>query len=224
VDLKPTRDGNIPFQFMRHQQLIYVSLTQKSQEMADLYEAALRVCLDEGNPSRFVLAAHSIREMTGNLPKVLDLPVLNEAGRLGDQVDALEKVWDGATKSGCHHQGKWKGDIDEALRNLLQKIPELFEWRKKNRPKRRLVAAKMFRGTDPTGLPLPETLEQKRVKSYLDVHDYFVGVAHRGATTPEEFAAKLEDLERILLDSLCRTPSEDLSAIDRILEEGASDA
>jgi hypothetical protein len=224
VDLNASGDNRTPFQFTGHQQLIHDSLAQMSLEMADLYEAALRVCWDEGNPSRFVLAAHSIREMTGNLPKVLDLPVLGETGRLGDQVDGLEKVWDGATKSGCHQQGRWSGGIDEPLRNLLQKIPELFEWRKKNRPRRRLVAARMFRGTDPAGLPLPETLEQKRVKSYLDLHDYFVGVAHRGATTSPEFAAKLEALERILLDSLRRTPSEDLSAIDRILEEGASDA
>jgi hypothetical protein len=224
VDLNAGGDNRTPFQFTGHQQLIHVSLAQKSQEMAYLYETAVRVCWDEGNPGRFMLAAHSIREMTGSLPKVLDLPVLGETGRLGDQVDALQKVWDGATKSGSHQQGKWTGDIDGPLRILLQKISELFEWRKQNRPKRRLVAVKMFRGTDPAGLPLPETLEQKRAKSYLDLHDYFVGVAHRGATTPEEFAAKLEALQRILLDSLCRTPSEDLSAIDRILDEGASDA
>jgi|HubBroStandDraft_3_1064219.scaffolds.fasta_scaffold533066_2 hypothetical protein len=76
------------FQFTGRQQLIHGSLVQKSQEMADLYESALRVCWDEGNPGCFVLAPHSIREMTGNLPKVLDLPVLGETGRLGDQVDA----------------------------------------------------------------------------------------------------------------------------------------
>ena len=217
-------DLNASFQFTGRQQLIHGSLAQKSQEMADLYESALRVHWDEGNRCRFILAAHSIREMTGNLPKVLDLPVLSETGRLGDQVGALERAWDGATKSGCHQQGKWTGDIDGPLRNLLQRIPEFFDWRKKNRPKRRSLAEKMFRSTDPAGLPLPQTLEQSRAESYLELHDYFVGVAHRGATTLEEFAAKLEALEKILLDSLCRTPSEDLSAIDRILEEGAGDA
>jgi hypothetical protein len=217
-------DLNASFQFTGRQQLIHGSLAQKNQGMADLYESALRVHWDEGNRCRLILAAHSIREMTGNLPKVLDLPVLSEAGRLGDQVDALERVWDGAIKSGCHQQGKWTGDIDGPLRNLLQRIPEFFDWRKKNRPKRRSLAEKMFRSTDPAGLPLPQTLEQSRAESYLELHDYFVGVAHRGVTTPEEFAAKLEALEKILLDSLCRTPSEDLSAIDRILEEGAGDA
>jgi len=217
-------DLDASFVFTGRQRLIHGSLAQKSQEIADLYESALRVHWDEGNRCRLTLAAHSIREMTGNLPKVLDLPVLGETGRLGDQVDALERVWDGAARSDCHQGGKWTGNIDEPLRNLLQKIPELFEWKKQNRPKRSTVAAKMFRGTDPSGMPLPETLEQKRAKSYLDLHDYFVGVAHRRATTPEEFATKLEALEKTLLDSLCRTPSEDLSAIDRILEEGATDA
>jgi hypothetical protein len=178
VDPNASGDNRTPFQFTGRQQLIHGSLVQKSQEMADLYESALRVCWDEGNPGRFVLAAHSIREMTGNLPKVLDLPVLGETGRLGDQVDTLERAWDGASKSGCHQEGKWTGDIDEPLRNLLQGISRLFEWRKDNRPRRSLVAAKMFRGTDPSGLPLPETLEQKRAKSWLNLHDYFVRVAH----------------------------------------------
>src|SRR5580658_3705245 len=217
-------DSNPSFQFTGRQRLIHGALAQKSQEMAELYESALRVHWDAGNRYRLILAAHSIREMTGNLPKVLDLPVLSEAGRLGDQVDALEKVWDEAVKSDCHKEGQWTGEVDEPLRTLLQKVPKLFEWKKENRPKRSAMAAKMFRGTDPSGLALPETLEQKRAKSYLDLHDYFVRIAHRGATTPEKFAAKLEALEKILLDSLCRTPSEDLSAIDRILEEGAGDA
>jgi hypothetical protein len=222
VDVNTSGDRGIRFQFTGRQQLIHGSLAEKNQEMADLYESALRVCWDEGNRGRFFLAAHSVREMTNNLPKVLDLPV--ETGRLGDQVDVLESVWNQTTKSSCHQQGKWTGVIDELLRNLLHKISELFEWKRKNRRNRRLVVAKMFRDIDPSGQPLPETLEEERTDNWLDLHEYFVSVAHRRATTPEEFAAKLEALEKILLDSLYRTPSVDLSAIDRILAEGASDA
>jgi len=192
--------------------------------MADLYESAFRVYRDDGNPDRLALAAHSIREMIGSLPKLLDLPVLAEQGRLGDQVNALEPLWHGAVKSGCHQQGEWVGEIDGPLRRLLQKMHEFFQWWRESHPKRRILAAKMFRETDPSGLQIPETLAQKRVKRWLDLHDYFVGVAHRRSTTVDEFAANVEALEQILLDSLYRQPSEDLSAIDRILEEGAIDA
>jgi hypothetical protein len=217
-------DNGEAFQFTGRQQLIHGSLVQKSQEMADLYESALRIYRDDGNPCCLALAAHSIREMIGGLPKVLDLPVLADQGRLGDHVNALEPLWHGAVTSGCHQQGAWAGEIDGPLRKLLQKMHEFFQWWKDSRPKRRVVAAKMFRETDPSGLQLPETLEQQRVKRWLDLHDYFVGVAHRKSTTPEEFATNVEALEQILLDSLYRQPSEDLSAIDRILEEGESGA
>jgi hypothetical protein len=62
------------------------------------------------------------------------------------------------------------------------------------------------------------------MKAWQAIRRYFSNTAHGESTTVDEFAAKLDALERILLDSLFRTPSEDLSAIDRILEEGASDA
>jgi transposase len=222
MDLDASGDKRAPFQFTGRQQLIYDSLTRKSQGTAELYESALRVYWDEGNPSRILLAAHSIREITKNLPKVLQLPV--DTGRLGDHVNALEKVWKKATKSECHQEGKWTGNIDEPLRNLLKSIAELFVWKRENRVERRVATAKMFRSIDPSGMSLPQSLEEERTDGWLDLQDYFIPVAHGKPTTREEFAAKLETLERILVDSLHPTPSVDLSAIDRILEEGAGDA
>jgi hypothetical protein len=217
-------DHGEKFQFTGRQQLIRGSLVQKSQELADLYEAALRVYSDRGNPARLILAAHSIRELAGGLPNAFDLPIPVDPGLITDRVNALEPIWNNATKSGCHQQGAWTGDIDGPLRKLLQKLHEFFEWLKENRPKRRLVAAQMFRDADPSGMPLPETLEQTRVQKWLELRRYFSNAAHGESTTEDEFAANVETLEKILLDSLYRQPSEDLTAIDRILEEEATDA
>jgi hypothetical protein len=224
VEHNVSPDDAQAFQITGRQQLIHNSLAQKSQEMADLYGSALRVYRDDGNPARLILAAHSIREMTDSLPKVLDLPVLAEQGRLGDRVNALEPIWNGAAKSDCHQKGVWAGEIDGPLLKLLQALQKFFQWWKESRPKRRDVAAAVFRRTDPSGLSLPETLERKRVDKWLSLHDYFVRVAHRSSTTPEEFTTAMEELEQILLDSLYRRPSEDLSAIDGILEEERPDA
>jgi hypothetical protein len=44
--------------------------------MGELYDSAIRVFQDSVNPGRIFLAAHSIREMTKDLQKVLDIPVL----------------------------------------------------------------------------------------------------------------------------------------------------
>jgi len=218
------QDDAPAFRIAGRQQLVHRSLAEKSEPLAALYECALRVMWDRSNPGRVLLAAHSIREMMGGLPSVLALPVLAEQGRLGDQINALEPIWNGAANSRCHREGEWAGDIDGPLQKLLKALHKLFEWWKESRPKRRDVAAGLFRQSDPSGLPLPEMLEKKRVDSWLGLHNYFVRVAHQSVTTPDEFRERLDELEQILLDTLYRRPSEDLSAIDAILAEETPDA
>ncbi|HOQ48154.1 MAG TPA: hypothetical protein PLA43_19700 [Bryobacteraceae bacterium] len=208
-----------PFELSGRQQLLYRSLKEKSPEIAELYECALRVLADGSNPGRLFLAAHSIREMIGGLPRFLDLPILAEQGRLGDQVTALEATWAKATKSQCHNNGNWAGEIDGPLRKLLDALQKFFQWCKDNRPRRRDVAASVFRSTDPSGMPLPETVEKKRIDRWLALHDYFVRVAHQSSTTEDEFQAALDDLEQVLLGLLYPQPSEDFSAIDALLAE-----
>lgn len=224
MDLNASGEKRTPFQFTGSQQQIYSALLQRSQGLADLYEGALRVYWEGRYPARLILAAHSLRELANGLPKAFDLPIPADPALITDQVNSLELPWSNALQSTCHQNGEWTGPIDVPLRKLLQKLHAFFEWLKTNRPKRSLVAAEMFRSTDPSGLSLPETLEQPRVKAWQELRRYFSNTAHGESTTVEDFAAKLEALERILLDSLCRTPSVDISAIDRILEEGASDA
>ena len=212
-----------PFQFTGRQRIVYESIASKSATMAELYECALRVLEDNTNTGRIFLAAHSIREMTNGLPKVLDLPIV-EQGRLGDQMNALEPVWNGALTSGCHNNGEWAGAIDAPLERLLRALHRFFQWWRDSRPKRREVAIQLFRTMDPVGIPLPEPIEKQRAKRWLELHDYFVGVAHRSSTTEGDFQSNLQDLEQILMDNLYRQPSEDLAAIDQILaEENAND-
>jgi hypothetical protein len=215
---------DLPFRMTDRQLLVHRSLLERSDAVGILYECALRILSDESNPGRLFLSAHSIREMMGDLPKVLALPVLAEQGRLGDQMNALEPLWDGASKSRCHTNGEWTGEIDGPLQKLLKTLHKFFQWWKENRPKRREVAAGLFRQSDPSGLPIPEVLERKRADAWLTLHGYFVGVAHRSSTTSDEFNKRLDDLEQILLDTLYRQPSADLSAIDAILAEETPDA
>ena len=205
------------------QQLVYASLSAKSKEIADLYACALRTLSDNGNVGRIFLAAHALREMTGDLPKVVDLPILSSLGRLGDQVNGLQAAWVSGLQSSCHRDGQWNGSIDRELQRLLGKLHDFFVWFRENRPKRRDVVTNLFRATDPAGLPLPEALERPRTDRWLALQDYFVRVAHRGQTTKEEFDAHVEELERFLIDMLSRQPSEDFSAIDAILLEASDD-
>ena len=86
-------------------------------------------------------------------------------------------------------------------------------------PQARDVAVTLFRHLDPAGRPLPESLEKQRADRWLELHNYFVRTAHRAPTTADDFDKRLEALEQVLLDSLFRQPSEDLSVIDAILRE-----
>ncbi len=207
------------FQFTGRQQLVHGSLAARRSDIAELYECALRSLSDKTNPGRVFLAAHSIREMTGDLPKILDLPVLADLGRMGDQVNALQTAWQSALSSSCHQDGKWNGAIDGHLRRLLGKLHKFFEWLEEHRPKRRALVAQLFRLSDPSGLPLPENLEEPRTERWLELQDYFVKAAHRAQTDSEQFQSHLDELEQFLLEMLYRQPSEDFSAIDAILRE-----
>jgi hypothetical protein len=210
------------FQMTGRQQLLYGSLAAKNSGIAQLYECALRVLSDSTIPGRVFLAAHSIRELTSDLLKILDLPVLAELGRMGDQVSALQNAWESCLKSSCHCEGNWNGTIDGPLQRLLEKLQKFMRWHQENRPKRRDVVTNLFRRADPAGLPLPRNLEKPRTDYWLELHDYFVRTAHRRETTIEEFEKRVDELERFLLETLCRKPSEDFSAIDAILDEEKS--
>jgi hypothetical protein len=90
----------------------------------------------------------------------------------------------------------------------------------------RANATALFRRVDPAGLPLPEPLEKRRAERWIELHTYFNAVAHRSpaAKPEEEFLARLDELERLLMDSLSPQPSEDFSVIDAIFREDRADA
>lgn len=213
-----------PFQLTGRQQFLHQSIAQKSPAMGELYESAIRAFQDSTNPGRIFLAAHSIREMTKDLPKVLDVPVLTNHGRMRDWLDAIERSWNGALASACNQGGAWGGEIDPPLRRLLVKLPEFFTWRSESDPKMRDSATALFRRVDPAGRPLPEPLEKRRAERWIELHTYFNAAAHRSPTTEGEFLAKLDELERILMDSVSPQPSEDFSVIDAIFLEDRADA
>lgn len=212
------------FRLTGRQLLVQGSLKELSADLEKLYEGALRVLMDGSNPQHHTLGAHALRELMGRLPKFLDLPLLAAAGRLGDRVSALEPLWKATDASACRRENSWAGEIDGPIERLLDAIEAFFKWWKESRPKRREVAGELFRTTDPAGLTLPPALEKRRADRWLELNDYFVGVAHGGKADDREFTMALYDLEQVLLESLHRRPSEDFSAIDALLAEENTNA
>lgn len=99
-------DDKQSLQMTDRQNRVYRSLADKSAMLAGLYQAALRVLGNSSDVNSLFLAAHAVREMTNELPKTMDLPVLAEQGRLGDKVSALKPLWKEALGSNCHQEGK----------------------------------------------------------------------------------------------------------------------
>ena len=57
------------------------------------------------------------------------------------------------------------------------------------------------------------------------IRDFFVAVCHHNKQAEEgEFGQYLDELERFLLDRVRPRTFDDFSAIDRLIEEGESDA
>ena len=88
-----------PFQLNPHQQLIFKRLTQIDPKLARMYEGGLRVLLDETNPERIALSAHSIRESTYHLSnrgkQFLTKEEATIAGeQRGSNARQLEKLFD----------------------------------------------------------------------------------------------------------------------------------
>ncbi|HEY3132716.1 MAG TPA: hypothetical protein VGL91_24915, partial [Acidobacteriota bacterium] len=111
--------------------------------------------------------------------------------------------------------GKWEGEIDAHIRDFLRTAQELFP----NTSSYRDSVKAFIKNLDPSPLSLPDSIREQQAKAWIPLLGYFNNVAHRAVTTEEEFRARLDELENLLLTGLARTPSADFSAIDAILSE-----
>ena len=48
---------------------------EAEKPLSDMYYSSLKVLEDKGNPSRYVQAAHTLRELMNNIPEILEVPV-----------------------------------------------------------------------------------------------------------------------------------------------------
>ena len=208
------------------QQLVHKAIREssKSPHIAQLYECAVRAAVEEAVSGRIFLAAHAVRELMNELPAIFDLPKLTSLPQLSNRVRELDRHWAAAVQSACRADGRWRGEIDDPLRGLLQTLEEFFSWRKEQEGMKARSAAELLRKSDPAALSLPDSLYAQRASDFLKLLRYFNAVAHLSDTSLEKFQVRLGALEQILLDSLYRQPSADLSAIDAILAEETTDA
>ncbi len=140
--------------------------------------------------------------------------------RMGDRVDALRRRWDNtAANSDCNNDGKWSGQIDKTLKELLDGVGELFQWMDQHRPRKR-EEIRQFMGTmDGRSEVLPRSAQERVVGEWLELYRYFVKCAHHGSEVSlDEFIRRFQRFESILLDLLVPQPSVEFAEIDSIIQ------
>jgi hypothetical protein len=212
---------------MSVQQLaLHEALEERATELARMYIGALIVLSNPDNPDRLPQAAHSLRELMEKIPRYLAVETRASRGNLKDEARKLEERWNNTVEnSACYDDGNWNGSIDRHLQRLLQRLQQFFDWFDEHHPLRRTETATVLRQLDGSGRTLPARLEDQEVKGWLAIRDYFVSVSHHRTPPPEEdFRARMDALERFLLDRLRPRTFADFDVIDDIIQEGEGDA
>lgn len=209
-----------PVHLSNAQATLYRVLRSKSELLARIYLGALVVKRDAENPDRLALCAHNLRELMEHLAPVLDVPMPAHDESLKERVRSLESDWGSAVEnSNCHEDGMWKGDIDRHLNKLLASLGEFIDWANGHMPRRSTEVRGLLRRVEPSSEPLPDAMEDRKIKWWTRTRQYFVAIDHHGRTavSEEEFTEMQSGLERFLLESFSPPTFTDFGEIERLL-------
>jgi len=210
------------------QRVILSALNEHHDRLGVMYLGALHV-LRSDNPDRLALCAHSVRELIEKLPDHVDLPAAAHSEPLKQprkppdlkpKVQELAQSW--KTVAGEIQAATL---VDAKLRKFHVRVAAFFGWFEQNYSTRREMAVKALRKLDASGRPLPQPVEDLRVRTWQTYNDFFQGVAHHGKSpTEEELASWLDAFEGFLVDSLRPRTFDDFATLDAIIQEGEQDA
>jgi hypothetical protein len=203
------------------QEALYAALSEKERRLASMYYGALAVFGQRDNPDRLALAAHGLRELMEKLPRYLNVPAQTQPG-MQERLRSLNRRWIATVrKSKCHENGKWNGEIDQILQDVLIEIGAFFGWINEHIPTRKEATARVLRTLDVLGRALPPPIEALHIEKWDLIHGFFLGVGHhQRPASDEEFKNWLSALESFLLDQLLPRTFDDHAKIDAIIKEG----
>ena len=185
-----------------------------------MYYGALLVLGSVGNPDRLALAAHGLRELVEKLPSYLDVAMPAHTETLKTKVQEVEDAWNHVVNSSVWSSPRnaWQGSIDRRLRRFLAKLDNFFCWVRNHVPRRREEVSAVLRTIDPANRQLPRLLEERSIKEWNEMREFFQNVSHhRKACAQVEFHKSVDTLERFLLERLAPRTFDDFAEIDAIL-------
>ena len=195
-----------------------------------IYLGAIYVMEDSGNVDRFAQAAHGFRELMEKLAR--SVPAAGVPSPKGDppslnsMVQELNKDWEKAKRNCTNNKnGKWEGTIDRHASKLFGKLESFFNKVASFRPPREQQGANLLKHTDFVHSPLPEAIEQLRIKEWKEYNGYFEGIAHhRSVAGYDEFASWAVRFEEFLHGRLIPQTSRSKKTLLAIIREGEGNA
>jgi len=208
-------------QLSEQQRVLYETLVDMDDQLANIYMGSLRVLADEQNPGRLALAAHGLRELVEKLLRD-HITTVKDPASIKVTIQQVHEKWEKAVKySNCYEgstwsqEVNWSGTIDGPLRELLKQMGKFFQWLENKHPSRQQLIRIMLGSR---GLPKP--LLDPQVEQWEQCCSYFDSIAH-GIASVDEFEQWVSAFERLLLDHLGRLQpraSKDEIKIRRALE------
>ena len=225
-------------QLSEEQRVLYETLVDMDDQLANIYMGSLRVFADKQNPDRLALAAHGLRELVEKLARDHNTPIKNPAS-INITIRQVHEKWEKAVKYSDCYEGSawsqevdWSGNIDGYLRELLKQMGEFFQWLENEHPSRQQLIRIMLSNR---GFPKP--LLDPQVEQWEQCCSYFDSIARHGITSVDDFKQWVSAFEHLLLDHLGRlqprTPKDDMKfrraleaqeQIRQIIVEGEANA
>ena len=223
-DTSPPRTTGPPLD--GRQSALFEVLAAKNEILSQMYLGALDA-MGRGDPESLVHSGHSMRELLEKLPVFFDEVPQERAGpSLKDAARTLLDHLNRAKRnSNCWSDDQWSGEIDAPLKSLLSKgLTKFADVVAAMKPPRRSERKELLRRVDGGPLPMPEVVEDLRVKEWETHAGFFQGVSHHTRTVQaDEFRSMMWQCEQFLLDRLVpRTFDDraDIAAIVREVERG----
>lgn len=213
-----------PVSFTNIQKMLYDALLAKAPLIAESYRSATEDFLHSRGAFRGPGYAHALRLIMQALPPIFDVPINKESKvRLGDLTRNVTGAWEKMTKKGrWPGSPKWIGEIDSALKNVLEKVEAMICGDAKIRPAQKEQAKILLRKQYASKKALPGHIEDRKVTTWLDHHSYFSGIAHKLSLDSkgfDELSLRISSFEEIAVSWLVPQTFNIRAAIKNLVEE-----
>ena len=203
------------------QKALVACLARRSEKLARIYDGGLRVFYDDENPSRFPLAAHSMRELIEKIPLLTEGEQLPTGDGMKNRIEPVRQAFLAVRVQGFGETSPLDA-VDGAVRAVLGELGRFFEWLEDYRPQAEKRTAETLTRLSGPGQALPVDISENEVAGWMEADTYFKMVAHnrQDGVNRDEFVHHMTLIEGILLHRLQPTAVEDLDALDALVREG----